>query len=318
MTRQCDDPWGRSHRPAARGIRRARASRPPWRGCRSSLGTILKRLRGCHASGVRQPSDDTRAPSLTGLRRAASRAVPTPILLVPRAGRPAWLHRPRRRDRLAVRRRLHGRGLSHARCLLRKHGLPDVRVSDGDALGANPLPEAIRSYVDRVVHNAAALDDGRPAPTCHGGPRGPDPDRTPGAGVRRARKVSRCSDFLCRRRDSNPRHADCDSAQLWLSHRGFGRDWTRRWPHARPRGARHSARSPALARSCPGRRAHRWPRTLAAGRVSGRGLEPLTVCMASGHALHAPRQCATLGAFVGVICDRLGSPAVTRTRSWVR
>jgi inosine-uridine nucleoside N-ribohydrolase len=50
-----------------------------------------------------------------------------------------------------------GRGLSHARCLLRKHGLPGVPVSDGDRLGANPLPEAIRSYVDRVVHNAAAL-----------------------------------------------------------------------------------------------------------------------------------------------------------------
>ena len=50
-----------------------------------------------------------------------------------------------------------GRGLSHARCLLRKHGLPRVPVSDGDRLGANPLPEAIRSYVDRVVHNAAAL-----------------------------------------------------------------------------------------------------------------------------------------------------------------
>ena len=56
-----------------------------------------------------------------------------------------------------------GRGLSHARCLLRKHGLPGVPVSDGDALGANPLPEAIRSYVDRVVHNAAALGDLRPA-----------------------------------------------------------------------------------------------------------------------------------------------------------
>jgi hypothetical protein len=102
-------------------------------------------------------------PSLAGLRRAASR---TPILLVPGVGRPAWLHRPRRRDRLAVRRRLHGRGLSHTRCLLRKHGLPDVRVSDGDALGANPLPEAIRSYVDRVVHNAAALGDSAGCPTC--------------------------------------------------------------------------------------------------------------------------------------------------------
>jgi purine nucleosidase len=48
-----------------------------------------------------------------------------------------------------------GRGLSHARCLVRKHGLRAVPVSDGDALGANPLPEAIRSYVDRVVHNAS-------------------------------------------------------------------------------------------------------------------------------------------------------------------
>ena len=50
-----------------------------------------------------------------------------------------------------------GRGLSHARCLLRKHGLRGVPVSDGDRLGANPLPEAIRGYVDRVVHTAAAL-----------------------------------------------------------------------------------------------------------------------------------------------------------------
>jgi hypothetical protein len=57
-----------------------------------------------------------------------------------------------------------GRGLSHARCLLRKHGLPGVPASDGDALGANPLPEAIRSYVDRVVHNAAALSDSAGCP----------------------------------------------------------------------------------------------------------------------------------------------------------
>jgi inosine-uridine nucleoside N-ribohydrolase len=49
-----------------------------------------------------------------------------------------------------------GRGLSHARCLLRKHGLRGVPVSDGNRLGANPLPEAIRSYVDRVVNNASA------------------------------------------------------------------------------------------------------------------------------------------------------------------
>ena len=58
-----------------------------------------------------------------------------------------------------------GRGLSHARCLLRKHGLPRVPVSDGDALGANPLPEAIRSYVDgwSTTRPRSAR---RPAPTC--------------------------------------------------------------------------------------------------------------------------------------------------------
>jgi purine nucleosidase len=57
-----------------------------------------------------------------------------------------------------------GRGLSHARCLVRKHGLRGVPMSDGDALGANPLPEAIRSYVDRVVHNAAALGNSAACP----------------------------------------------------------------------------------------------------------------------------------------------------------
>jgi len=57
-----------------------------------------------------------------------------------------------------------GQGLSHARCLLRKHGLRGVPASDGTALGANPLPEAIRSYVDRAVHNAAALRDSAGCP----------------------------------------------------------------------------------------------------------------------------------------------------------
>ncbi len=57
-----------------------------------------------------------------------------------------------------------GRGLSHARCLMRKHGLPRVPVSDGDRLGANPLPEAIRSYVDRVVGDASAPDGSTACP----------------------------------------------------------------------------------------------------------------------------------------------------------
>jgi hypothetical protein len=33
----------------------------------------------------------------------------------------------------------------------------------------------------------------------------------------------------CRRRDSNPRHADSDSRLIWLSHREFRAGWTRRW-----------------------------------------------------------------------------------------
>jgi hypothetical protein len=33
----------------------------------------------------------------------------------------------------------------------------------------------------------------------------------------------------CRRRDSNPRHADYDSRLIWLSHREFRAGWTRRW-----------------------------------------------------------------------------------------
>jgi hypothetical protein len=41
----------------------------------------------------------------------------------------------------------------------------------------------------------------------------------------------------CRRRDSNPRHADYDSVRLWLSHQGFGARWTRRWTQPHPRRA---------------------------------------------------------------------------------
>ena len=42
----------------------------------------------------------------------------------------------------------------------------------------------------------------------------------------------------CRRRDSNPRHADYDSGQIWLGHREFRAGWTRRWtqPHVRRHG----------------------------------------------------------------------------------
>src|SRR6266545_886475 len=141
-----------------------------WRDRRSSLGTIFERSRGCHASGGRQPSEDPRAPSLTGFRPVVSRAMRTRILLLamlicaalPMAAdaRPkvvvdadmsfddaatlAYLAQADRHgfiDLDAVTVSLSGtgytgRGLSHARCLLRKHGLPGVRVFDGDALGA--------------------------------------------------------------------------------------------------------------------------------------------------------------------------------------
>jgi hypothetical protein len=39
----------------------------------------------------------------------------------------------------------------------------------------------------------------------------------------------------CRRRDSNPRHADYDSRLIWLNHREFRARWTRRWTQAHTR-----------------------------------------------------------------------------------
>jgi hypothetical protein len=48
----------------------------------------------------------------------------------------------------------------------------------------------------------------------------------------RAPSTPRTSAFAglpCRRRDSNPRHADYDSSRLWLSHREFRACWTRGW-----------------------------------------------------------------------------------------
>src|SRR3712207_189711 len=50
------------------------------RDCRSLLGTILERVRGCHASGGRQPSEDPPTPSLSGFRRVTSGAMRTRIL----------------------------------------------------------------------------------------------------------------------------------------------------------------------------------------------------------------------------------------------
>ena len=80
------------------------------------------------------------------------------------------------------------------------------------------------------------------------------------------RQRPRCRGALaqCRRRDSNPRHADYDSRPLWLSHRGFEAGWTSRWtqPHLRPRRVlrvralqpRHRPHGEALARDRSGLR----------------------------------------------------------------
>ena len=59
-----------------------------------------------------------------------------------------------------------GRGLSHARCLVHKHGVRGVPVSDGDLLGVNPLPRrsAATSIVSSTTRPRSATR--RPAPTC--------------------------------------------------------------------------------------------------------------------------------------------------------
>ena len=44
-----------------------------------------------------------------------------------------------------------------------------------------------------------------------------------------------CCSAGCRRRDSNPRHADYVSRLIWLSHRKFEDGWTRRWTQAHSR-----------------------------------------------------------------------------------
>jgi N-acetylglutamate synthase-like GNAT family acetyltransferase len=61
----------------------------------------------------------------------------------------------------------------------------------------------------------------------------------------------------CRRRDSNPRYADDDSAGLWLSHREFPARWTRPWTQSLSACApfRVSARAGASRRSGSSRRA---------------------------------------------------------------
>ena len=49
------------------------------------------------------------------------------------------------------------------------------------------------------------------------------------------RKIRICRLWSCRRRDSNPRHADYDSQLIWLDHREFPARWTRRWTQAHSR-----------------------------------------------------------------------------------
>jgi hypothetical protein len=71
----------------------------------------------------------------------------------------------------------------------------------------------------------------------------------------------------CRRRDSNPRHADYDSGPIWLNHRGFRAGWTRRWtqPRVRPHAIPRVSHAPAPALPRPPR--HVAGARLRAGRV---------------------------------------------------
>jgi hypothetical protein len=56
-----------------------------------------------------------------------------------------------------------------------------------------------------------------------------------GWSVARRRRPRLGSRDRCRRRDSNSRHADYDSASLWLSHRKTRPRWTRSWTQSRSR-----------------------------------------------------------------------------------
>ena len=57
-----------------------------------------------------------------------------------------------------------GNGLSHARCLLDKLGLPDVPVSDGDRTRTNNFPDWARLLLDGIVELAVRTEPAEPCP----------------------------------------------------------------------------------------------------------------------------------------------------------
>jgi hypothetical protein len=93
----------------------------------------------------------------------------------------------------------------------------------------------------------------------------------------------------CRRRDSNPRHADYDSGLIWLNDREFEAGWTRRWtqprlrPHAIPRVSARREQSSGYSMSKPIRSSRRARRrgaplrtTLATSGSTGRAPGPMS------------------------------------------
>src|SRR5262249_38246134 len=55
-----------------------------------------------------------------------------------------------------------GNGLSHARCLLDKVGLPGVPVSDGDRTRTNNFPPFARAILDGIVESGVRTDPAIP------------------------------------------------------------------------------------------------------------------------------------------------------------
>jgi inosine-uridine nucleoside N-ribohydrolase len=58
-----------------------------------------------------------------------------------------------------------GNGLSHARCLLDKVGLPRVPVSDGDRTRTNNFPAFARAILDGIVESGVRTAPGTPCPS---------------------------------------------------------------------------------------------------------------------------------------------------------
>jgi purine nucleosidase len=57
-----------------------------------------------------------------------------------------------------------GNGLSHARCLLDRLGLPQVPVSDGDRTRTNNFPNFARVILDGIVESGVEATNGTPCP----------------------------------------------------------------------------------------------------------------------------------------------------------